>query len=778
MAANKLVLLDATLRDGSYSVEYQFNADDTKLIAKVLDEAGVEMIEIGPGVGLNAQKSSVYKPAATDAEYIKAAKSVVKNAKIGAFFSVGVGREEDIILAAENGLDFLRIGINVDQYEKTFPYVKLSKEKGMFTCINMMKSYAVQADEFARIADACYQAGADVVYIVDSSGGMLPEEVGEYVRKCKQLNSNIVVGFHGHDNLGMGVSNAIAAIDNGATYIDSTVRGLGRSSGNTISEKLMLVLKRRGVDIPQNIDMLLRLSDEIIKPYIQPESARDIIYGYSQFHSSFLGIVKHYADKYNADVNSLIVAYTKHDKLGVDESLLDKIALELKDTAKKPEIERIEVSVKKCDSAEEQMALLKKEFLEQKLKNGKSVFFNITKADKTVVSPILHSQDKYCFGSAEVTSGKDALSIIADLENSVDAFLIDTDINVRNVKCEKDLYYYKDKELIGTVLSAYVNTISKGLDSSPYVFVDVDEEIGQYVKFDDEVEVSEKAENANIIIAGKKIYTPNELQNCTNLKWFVATRNGLVNIADENKTVKFIRIDMTFQVVCELVKQLNYQEIIFNRYGQKEIGGTHYCSGGFIGIKNSIVVDDIHNIQYKYGVANGDGSIDYFDKNSLKINEIKSNGGGVIFKDYIDCSIEQHRAILTLRNLPEIRKVMINSEPIEWSDHIDFVESLIDNTTKRYYAVFKKGRLIGTYNLTKENHNNWERGIITSPDYQGSGLTAIFENMILHSLPVGLFQSITAKVKNENLRSKQYHQKVGYKEIGKDLEYTYFKYIL
>lgn len=613
MAANKLVLLDATLRDGSYSVEYQFNVDDTKLIVKVLDEAGVEMIEVGPGVGLNAQKSSVYKPAASDLEYIRAARSVVKHAKIGAFFVVGVGREEDIIMAAENGLDFLRIGVNVDRYQETFPYVKLSKEKGMMTCINLMKSYAVEANEFARIAVDCYNAGADAVYIVDSSGGMLPEKVGEFVRKSKDLNPNIVLGFHGHDNLGMAIANSLAAIDNGATYIDSTVRGLGRSSGNTISEKLMLVLKRRGMDIPQNIDMLLRLSDEVIKPYIQPESARDIIYGYSQFHSSFLGIVKRYADKYNADVNSLIVAYTKLDKLGIDEDLLDKTAAELKDTAKRPDIERIEVSVKKCESPEEQMALLKKEFLEQKLKNGKSVFFNITKADRTSVSPILHSQDKYCFGSAEVMDAKDAHTIISKLDESVDAFLIDTDINIGNINAKRDLYYYKDKKLIGTVLSSYVNTIVAGQNTITKVFVDVENEIAQFVKLDDGTELVTTAEEADVIIAGRKKYSEEELKGCDHLKWFVATKNGLVNITDENQSVKFIRIDMTFQVVYELVKQLNYKGIIFNRYGQKKLGGKNYCSGGFIGVKDSIVVDDIHNIQYKYGVANGDGSIEYFE---------------------------------------------------------------------------------------------------------------------------------------------------------------------
>lgn len=615
MTDNKLVLLDATLRDGSYSVEYQFTADDTRQIVKVLDDAGVEMIEVGPGVGLNAQKSSVYKPAASDIEYIKAAKSVAKKAKIGAFFSVGVGREEDIIAAAENGLDFLRIGVNVNQYEKTFPYVKLSKEKGMFTCINMMKSYAVDADEFAKIADECYRAGADVVYIVDSSGGMLPEIVGDFVKKSKEVNPDVVLGFHGHDNLGMAIANSLAAIDNGATYIDSTVRGLGRSSGNTISEKLMLVLKRRGIEVPQDINMLLRLSDEVIKPYIQPESARDIIYGYSQFHSSFLGIVKRYADKYNADVNALIVAYTKHDKLGIDEELLDKTAAQLEDTAKYPDIERIEVSVRKCDSPEEQIKLLKKEFLEQRLKYGRIVFFNITKAaeDKQIsVSPILHTQDAYCFGSAEVVTSEEATSIINLLMESVDSYLIDTDINL-DVDNNQGVFFYKDKKLIGTVVTEYINTIIKGLSAPVSVYVDVDENVAPFVRFNDRVNKITNIEDADIIIAGKRKYASDDLTRCKKLKWFLSTKNGLVIVDDNDANVNFIRIDMTYQVVAELVKQKNYQDIINKRYGKKQIDGVVYCSGGYIGAKGTVVVDDVHGIQYKYGIANGDGSIDYFE---------------------------------------------------------------------------------------------------------------------------------------------------------------------
>ena len=93
----------------------------------------------------------------------------------------------------------------------------------------------------------------------------------------------------------------------------------------------------------------------------------------------------------------------------------------------------------------------------------------------------------------------------------------------------------------------------------------------------------------------------------------MSTKNGLVIVDDNDANVNFIRIDMTYQVVAELVKQKNYQDIINKRYGKKQIDGVVYCSGGYIGAKGTVVVDDVHGIQYKYGIANGDGSIDYFE---------------------------------------------------------------------------------------------------------------------------------------------------------------------
>lgn len=143
--------------------------------------------------------------------------------------------------------------------------------------------------------------------------------------------------------------------------------------------------------------------------------------------------------------------------------------------------------------------------------------------------------------------------------------------------------------------------------------------------------------------------------------------------------------------------------------------------------------------------------------------------------NYKDCSELQHQEIFNLRNHPEIRKWMTNPELISWQSHLVFIEKLRHSDDRIYYAVYQNSKLVGTYNLTLESDGVWERGIITSPSFQGSGSTAVMEKYILGNLPSDKFKWITAKVKIDNVRSIRYHEKVGYQENYRDKEYIYFK---
>ena len=142
--------------------------------------------------------------------------------------------------------------------------------------------------------------------------------------------------------------------------------------------------------------------------------------------------------------------------------------------------------------------------------------------------------------------------------------------------------------------------------------------------------------------------------------------------------------------------------------------------------------------------------------------------------NYVDCTREQHIEILNLRNLDDVRKWMVNPELISEENHLNFVETLKCNPSRLYFAIYKRGELVGTYNLTKDEFGIWERGIIANPLTQGKGETEQWERQILAELPMNGIKTLSAKVKLDNPRSIKYHEKLGYQEQSRDNEYIYY----
>lgn len=141
--------------------------------------------------------------------------------------------------------------------------------------------------------------------------------------------------------------------------------------------------------------------------------------------------------------------------------------------------------------------------------------------------------------------------------------------------------------------------------------------------------------------------------------------------------------------------------------------------------------------------------------------------------NYVDCTREQNLDILALRNRDDVRSWMVNPDVIPEENHFKFVESLKGNPNRLYYAIYKNGVLMGTYNLSNEGDGVWERGIIANPSTQGTGQTEKWERQILSSL-LSEIKAVSAKVKQDNLRSIRYHEKLGYKEQSRDNEYIYY----
>ncbi|MEO6669098.1 MAG: hypothetical protein ABIN36_06460 [Ferruginibacter sp.] len=324
-------ILDTTLRDGSYVVDFKITQQQTYDICKSLDDLSFDYIEIGHGLGLHAGSFDHMRAGATDEQYLEAASSAITKAIWGSFFIPGIGRKADIEMASRYKMPMIRIGANVNEFDRAEPFIRQAKSHGMMVCANFMKTYALSYDEVGRIAKQAADYGSDLVCIVDSAGAMLPNDVKGYVNSIRQY-TDAKIGFHGHNNLGMAIWNSVTAYELGVDVIDTSLRGMGRSAGNTVTEIFLLTLKRLGYDLGYDIFRILDVAEKFIDPlmkdYKQVDSS-SILCGYAKFHSSLQPKIEAYAAKYNIDYRKLIVELCEHTVLGAPDELLEQLSLAL-----------------------------------------------------------------------------------------------------------------------------------------------------------------------------------------------------------------------------------------------------------------------------------------------------------------------------------------------------------------------------------------------------------------------------------------------------------------
>ena len=333
-------IIENTVRDGSYSVNFQLSVEQSNSIVKGLDNLGFEYIEVGHGLGLGAGKSAATGLAKEiDETYIKGAKSVVTYSKIGVFYIPGIGCFDDISMAADLGVDFIRIGANIDRYSDMFNAAKLVKEKKLWLGLNLMKSYAVKPYEFLKIVKEIDSWGlADAIYLVDSAGGMLPDEVFKYIDMTREYVVT-PMGFHGHNNLSLAVANSLSAVSAGVEFVDSSILGMGRSAGNAQTEVLTYLLYKEGFLKKQfNQYNLYDFAEKVVEPLMPLKQGLDgdaIHIGVSKFHTSYLPLINKGVETFDINKRKLIKEVSDVNCLSPDEELIMQIASDIRDADKK-----------------------------------------------------------------------------------------------------------------------------------------------------------------------------------------------------------------------------------------------------------------------------------------------------------------------------------------------------------------------------------------------------------------------------------------------------------
>lgn len=326
-----LSLMDCTLRDGANVVGKGFDDGITRIVLDILTQSGVPVIELGNAGGIGAYEVAGFTNALTDREYLELAKPYLHKGNLGMFLNAKRYREQYIDMAAEGGLAFLRCGADAGDWKIAEEPIRAIKGRGMKAFYSAMKSYLLPPEKLAEEACRLADLGLDEFTIMDSAGTMLPDDVARATEACAKA-VQIPVAFHGHNNLGLSVANAVAAFQSGAQILDCGLMGMARSAGNVPTEVATAVMQKYGQLADVNLYAMLdgindRLLPEMEKRgHVAPITPYDLVLGVAGAHSSFGKAFKSVAEKKRVSLYRLIVEVSRQNPQNPDERLMCEVA--------------------------------------------------------------------------------------------------------------------------------------------------------------------------------------------------------------------------------------------------------------------------------------------------------------------------------------------------------------------------------------------------------------------------------------------------------------------
>ena len=262
-----IILHDNCLRDGMHAKRHQISIEEMIAIARGLDDAGIPLLEVTHGDGLGGASINYGFPAHTDEEYLNAVIPEMKNAQVSALLLPGIGTVDHLKSACDCGVSTLRIATHCTEADVAEQHISLARKLELDTVGFLMMAHMTEPQALCEQAKLMETYGANCVYVTDSAGYMLPDDVSERVGALRDaLDSKTQIGFHGHHNLGMGIANSLAAVEAGAIRIDGSVAGLGAGAGNTPLEVFCAVCDRLGIETGVDLFKLMNVAEEQVVP--------------------------------------------------------------------------------------------------------------------------------------------------------------------------------------------------------------------------------------------------------------------------------------------------------------------------------------------------------------------------------------------------------------------------------------------------------------------------------------------------------------------------------
>lgn len=333
-------LVDMTLRDGMHAVDHQFTPDQMADVAGALDAANMDVVEVSHGDGMGGSSINYGFAAASTEEYLDAVAPELSDTELSVLLLPGIGTVEDLELAASKGADVLRIATHVTEADVSAEHFEYAQEMGLESNGLLMLSHMAEPETVLEQAQLMEEYGADAVYVMDSAGALLPDDVRERVALLDDELA-IDVGFHAHNNLGLGIGNTLEALDAGAVTVDGCLRGLGAGSGNAQMEVLVGTLEKAGYDVNPDLYGTMDAAADVLEPMLteetKPELDNDsLILGYAGVYSSFLRHTRRAADQFDLDPRDILVELGELGVVGGQEDMITDVAARLAEEREDP----------------------------------------------------------------------------------------------------------------------------------------------------------------------------------------------------------------------------------------------------------------------------------------------------------------------------------------------------------------------------------------------------------------------------------------------------------